>query len=379
MAKSEDGTTGFTSRSTRARSAGFDRGSRADEQRVNSSSTENKDRDSSVGGKLFTPCHAAALTEQPSETEQRLPSSTDKDNQVQNTAEHGYQKPVETPETPAIDASNFADSGSLCLQSLSIKTVSVDVFDKRKPTDPERLTNNAGQDEQNPTSLHSATLSASDQLQKIKCVFQDQFAANADDTKAFHSMMQTVFGNQYIRTAAESIRLQALSGDYSWMPDIQITIGAALADTSGTQDAGIGLGAYDSVSDTVYLSEELLAGEMDHCLYVLTEEVGHALDTRVNTVDSVGDEGELFAKLMTGENLSEADIATIRAENDHGTMVVDGKSREIEYSWHLDVEKNAGNATRTCAKAAGGAISDDVNSVAGAISRVVRRARQLFK
>lgn len=63
----------------------------------------------------------------------------------------------------------------------------------------------------------------------------------------------------------------------------------------------------------------------------LTEEVGHAIDSRVNTSDTAGDEGELFAKLVSGETLNADQIQAIRSENDHGTIEIDGESVEVEY------------------------------------------------
>ena len=142
-------------------------------------------------------------------------------------------------------------------------------------------------------------------------------------------MMQTAFGDKYDKLAAESIRQQTLSGDFSWMPEVKVVDGSTLADTSGTQGSGVGLGAYDSESDTIYLSEELLAGDPQKAVDILTEEVGHAIDTGINTSDSAGDEGELFAKLVGGENLSAAQIQAARSENDHGTIKIDGKTVEV--------------------------------------------------
>ena len=145
--------------------------------------------------------------------------------------------------------------------------------------------------------------------------------------------MQTAFGEKYNKQEAENIRQQTLSGDFSWMPNVEVVKGSTLADTSVTQGSGVGLGAYDSASDTIYLSEELLAGDPQKAVNILTEEVDHAIDTRVNTSDSAGDEGELFASLVGGEKLSAAQIQAVRSENDHGTIEIDGKTVEVEYGF----------------------------------------------
>jgi hypothetical protein len=49
---------------------------------------------------------------------------------------------------------------------------------------------------------------------------------------------------------------------------------------------------------------------------VYSEEVDAFLDTKLNTSDSIGDEGELFRKLLAGQNLTAEEKAAIRADND---------------------------------------------------------------
>jgi len=157
--------------------------------------------------------------------------------------------------------------------------------------------------------------------------------------------------------------------------------GSTLTDTSGAQGFGVGMGAYDSASDTIYLSEELLAGDPQQAVDILTEEVGHAIDTRINTSDSAGDEGELFAKLVGGEKLSAAQIQAARSENDHGTIEIDGKTVEVEYGLFssignfisdvggaiVDTVSDVGSAIVDTVSDVGGAIVDTVSDVGGAI------------
>ena len=58
---------------------------------------------------------------------------------------------------------------------------------------------------------------------------------------------------------------------------------------------------------------------------VALEEYGHALDTRLSqSLDSAGDEGELFANLITNAGLNADQIAAINTENDWGTVQVEG-------------------------------------------------------
>lgn len=64
---------------------------------------------------------------------------------------------------------------------------------------------------------------------------------------------------------------------------------------------------------------------------VFTEEVGHALDARLNTSDTTGDEGELFRKLVAGEAPTTAERLRVLSDNDHGTVTVDGKRVDVEF------------------------------------------------
>ena len=62
------------------------------------------------------------------------------------------------------------------------------------------------------------------------------------------------------------------------------------------------------------------------------KKVGHFIDSRINEADAVGDEGELFSALVQGTILSLSDINAIKAQDDTGTITIDGQEVEIEYS-----------------------------------------------
>jgi len=157
--------------------------------------------------------------------------------------------------------------------------------------------------------------------------FQSRFADNASDHDAFHSLMKKSFGESYDYAKAENIRQQTLDGDFSWMPEIQLVDGATLTSTTGAT----GLGAYSKENDTIYLSRDLLTEDPVKAEKVLTEEIGHALDARINLADAAGDEGNIFSILSHGGEISEADLQELRSENDSGTIVVDGKEVEVEF------------------------------------------------
>jgi serralysin len=92
--------------------------------------------------------------------------------------------------------------------------------------------------------------------------------------------------------------------------------------------------AFDSVSRSIFVSERLLAiGASNTQLLtaVLLEELGHYADARVNSTDAPGDEGAIYAALVTGQELSAESLASMRVENDQRSLVIDGVSASLEF------------------------------------------------
>jgi hypothetical protein len=75
-------------------------------------------------------------------------------------------------------------------------------------------------------------------------------------------------------------------------------------------------GAFDSVTGTVYLADSLIDGSSLPVAGVLTEELGHYIDSQLNPTDTPGDEGEHFAALVRGDVLSWEDVGRLRVEDD---------------------------------------------------------------
>ena len=97
-------------------------------------------------------------------------------------------------------------------------------------------------------------------------------------------------------------------------------------------------GAYDARSDTIYVSQQFVAGSSSAAVErVLLEELGHAIDARLAAAgaiagDSPGDEGAIFAKLALGETVAPAELAALKAEDDHGTIEIAGASAPAEFA-----------------------------------------------
>ena len=210
---------------------------------------------------------------------------------------------------------------------------------------------------------------------ELVAAFTQRFAASAQDSKAFHTLLRESFGDTYDQQAGEALRQQALAGDFSWLPSIVVVDSSVLADQSGTQGAGSGLGAYDAANDRIILSRDLLNDDFSAALDILTEEVGHALDTRLNTSDTAGDEGAVFARLSAGDALNASELSALRSENDSGTITIDGQQVEVEYGWLSDrwddIKDAASSVADTVTDAIGSAadaVSDGISSIGNAIS-----------
>lgn len=200
-------------------------------------------------------------------------------------------------------------------------------------------------------AVDHAIATDSDGLQAAKSAMMNTLSNLASDPKAFHEAMEKAFGEGYDQAKAETIRQQVLAGDFSWMPEIKEVDESVLADQSGTQGAGSALGAYSAENDTIYISSQLLESDPSKAAQILTEEVGHSLDARLNTSDAAGDEGDIFARIAGGEEISDSELASLKSENDSGTIMVDGKLVEVEYGFFSKIKKKVKGAFKKVKKA----------------------------
>ena len=94
-----------------------------------------------------------------------------------------------------------------------------------------------------------------------------------------------------------------------------------------------GLGAFGD--STIFLAEDFLTENSDRPEAIATvflEEFAHYLDVLVHPVDAPGDEGEIFANLAVGNELSRAELAVLKAEEDSGTITLGERTIEVEYA-----------------------------------------------
>lgn len=114
------------------------------------------------------------------------------------------------------------------------------------------------------------------------------------------------------------------SGDFSALPPIKLLSANNINGANG---------AYVASSGTIYLNADWQARATDKEVFaVLAEELGHHLDQLLNSADSPGDEGELFALLISDGKVNASLLEDIMAENDSGPVRASGDILIAEYS-----------------------------------------------
>ena len=116
-------------------------------------------------------------------------------------------------------------------------------------------------------------------------------------------------------------------GETRDLPSIEVLPGSAMPGAAG---------AYASSDNTIYLHANWLeSASNDQVIAVLNEEFGHHLDAQLNNRDTAGDEGELFAILLskeTLESLNSDQLKAIRTEQDQGFIETPGGRKSVEYA-----------------------------------------------
>ncbi|MFN5221555.1 MAG: FG-GAP repeat domain-containing protein, partial [Cyanobacteriota bacterium] len=151
---------------------------------------------------------------------------------------------------------------------------------------------------------------------------ENRLAAWASDTDAYNALLLEVFG---VESSTPSHSLQAvLSGN---------GLGIAVELLEGSNLPGIRGSYTSSASDgqeRIYLNHEWLLNASTAAIEsVLLEELGHAIDYRLNgSNDTVGDEGEIFAAHLLGQRPS----STASSEDDQNLITIGGMAVAIEAS-----------------------------------------------
>jgi hypothetical protein len=138
--------------------------------------------------------------------------------------------------------------------------------------------------------------------------------------------MDIAFGTGWNRDAANSLFKGWAVYDFGNLPKVEIRLGSELNNANG---------AFSRDTQAIYLSHDFLtqyAGDAERVAGVLLEEIGHAIDFRINQYDAAGDEGDIFSRLVRGKQISAGELLSLKTENDHALITLDGSSVAIEMS-----------------------------------------------
>ena len=146
-----------------------------------------------------------------------------------------------------------------------------------------------------------------------------KFAVEGKLTSAILSEISSDNENLYIN----KLNQQLSEKDYSLLPEIEILI-----DASSIKSA-----AYSSTTQKIYLNKNWIKNSSkEDFLITLTEELGHHIDYKLNTIDTPGDEGFLFASKLFEKNLDQKSRERISSEDDSKTLTINGKEIPVEQS-----------------------------------------------
>ncbi len=198
----------------------------------------------------------------------------------------------------------------------------------------------------------SGSTAANSQLEaRLQSTMKEQFATAAKDPRGFHDLMQKVYGAGYDHEKAEGLRQKALAGDFSWLPPVKLLDSQTLHGANG---------AYDAKDGVVFINADLAAKDPKLAASTYVEEAGAHIDTLLNKSDTVGDEGEMFRRLLSGEKLSAAQVKEIRSDDDRGTITVNGQQVAVEF-W------NPFSSIKKAVKGVGSAIKSAASHVKNAV------------
>lgn len=142
-----------------------------------------------------------------------------------------------------------------------------------------------------------------------------QFLGNA----GFEGAIATAFGASVDSQQARHLTQQWISGES--LPKLEVIPGQVLQ----------AKGAFSASSNTIYFNQEWVQqGTVEAIAAVLLEEMGHALDSRLNRLDAPGDEGAIFAAMVQGETITAITLHHLKAENDHASFTWQGQRFAVE-------------------------------------------------
>ncbi|NEP69712.1 MULTISPECIES: calcium-binding protein [Moorena] len=138
--------------------------------------------------------------------------------------------------------------------------------------------------------------------------------------ESFEQKIIEVFGDQFDTQKLDELRQNFTSSSLDWLPKFEIRS----ADELNGANA-----AFAASNNRVYLSQDFISAnssDIQKTTDVLLEELGHLIDSTINTEDTPGDEGEYFSYLVQGKELDSEKVATIKSDQDFLSLHLDESS-----------------------------------------------------
>ncbi|AFZ36389.1 polymorphic outer membrane protein [Stanieria cyanosphaera PCC 7437] len=143
------------------------------------------------------------------------------------------------------------------------------------------------------------------------------------------------FGEGFDRSQCLSLLQSLIDSNFRTLPQLKIVASEAI---------NYAHGAYSFNNNTIYLSQEFLINNVDNIdavAQVLIAEIGHYLDWQINLEDAPGDEGDIFAALVTRKELDVNQLNLLKTQDDRVTVEIAGEKLSIEQTGIIYVDVNA--------------------------------------
>ena len=135
-------------------------------------------------------------------------------------------------------------------------------------------------------------------------------------------MLESGNAKEGSKALMQSYISQWSAGDFNSLPPIVLL---------ASEHMSSAYGAYAAATETIYLNQEwLLNANPGQIQDVLTEELGHYLDDKLNLSDTQGDEGEYFRMILRGQSISDNLRQYLREEADNSFVDANGIALAVE-------------------------------------------------
>jgi Ca2+-binding RTX toxin-like protein len=151
-----------------------------------------------------------------------------------------------------------------------------------------------------------------------------EYLSNFRNDAGYSQKLEIAFGSDFDGEVANQLFDGFAQGNFSAVPTIEIV---------NRDDINGANGAFSITTGKVYLAADFInqnAQNVNAIVSVLLEEYGHYVDSRINTKDAAGDEGDIFARLVQGKSISQQELAVLKAEDDSATVTLDSQEINIE-------------------------------------------------